>query len=58
MGYQGAQRCLEVTEHRCVGDDVLVEFGRVNVAMNDFGMGGEIGDAAGNAVIESGAQRR
>ena len=55
-GEEGAEGGLEVAHYRGVGEDVFVEFGGVDVAMDDFGVGGEVGEASGDAVVEAGAE--
>jgi hypothetical protein len=45
-----------VADDRHVGAADLAELGRVDVGVDDLGLGGEVGDLAGDPVVEAGAE--
>ena len=47
------QRFSGIAHHRHIGADVLADLGRIDVDVNDFGVGRESGDLAGRAVVEA-----
>ena len=56
LGELGKEQ-LEVADQRNGGGHQLGDLGRVDVQMDDLGLGGEGRELAGDAIVEAGAQR-
>ena len=52
------QEILQVADDRQVGLLDLVDFGRIDVDVDDLGAAGELGDLAGHPIVEANAERQ